>query len=191
MNATALMTAWIVFSGLYLTMTQFAFHRLPSRELQEVGARQHRRSLSLSEHLRGIFTAEQLSILAAGLAATFTILIAQSGEFRNSAPLIVLGLLTVACAWGLMVTSFALQYMRMHAAGEPMDFPLHEEPIFSDYMTLSVLTSTLLGHDVKFRSSRGWKVQRRHTMLSFGFNTVILAMTISLLFGGLGTSGTS
>ena len=103
--------------------------------------------------------------------------------------MIVLGLLTVACAWGLKVTSFALQYMRMHAVGEPIDFPLDEQPVFSDYITLAVLTSTLHGHNVEFRSSRGWKVQRRHTMLAFGFNTIILAMTISLLFGGLGSSG--
>ncbi|MDO5493267.1 MAG: DUF1345 domain-containing protein [Nesterenkonia sp.] len=188
-EAAVLMVAWIAFAGLYLLLTHTAFHRLSAGELHAVGARQHRRKLSLGDQLKGVLTAEQLTVAAAGAAAMFAILIAQSGQFRNSAPLIVLGLLTVACAWGLMVTSFALQYMRMHAAGEPMDFPLHEEPVFSDYMTLSVLTSTLLGHDVQFRSSRGWKVQRRHTMLSFGFNTVILAMTISLLFGGLGSGG--
>lgn len=188
-EAAVLMVAWIVFSACYLGMTHAAFHHLPSRALHEVGARQHRPRLTLLDHLKGVVTAEQFTVFAAGLAATFSILIANTGEFRSSAPLIVLGLVTVACAWGLMVTSFALQYMRMHAAGEPMDFPLHEDPVFSDYMTLSVLTSTLLGHNVEFRSSRGWKIQRRHTMLSFAFNTVILAMTISVLFGGLGSTG--
>ena len=188
-EAAVLMIAWITFAGFYLGMTHIAFSHLPHSALHTVAARQYQRKISLLDQLKGAFTAEQLTIGAAGMAALFSILIAQSGEFRNSAPMIVLGLLTVACAWGLKVTSFALQYMRMHAVGEPIDFPLDEQPVFSDYITLAVLTSTLHGHNVEFRSSRGWKVQRRHTMLAFGFNTIILAMTISLLFGGLGSSG--
>lgn len=90
-----------------------------------------------------------------------------------------------------MVYSFALTYMRVDA-GSPADTDskmiFHGEPPteFADYLTLAVLASTMAATiSATIRSRRAWRVIRTNVVLAFVFNSVIIAMMVSLLFGGL------
>lgn len=92
-----------------------------------------------------------------------------------------------------MVYAFALQYLRLDA-GRRADGERHlvvdveGDPQFGDYLTLAVLLSamaaTVSGH---LRSRAAWTLARTHVLLAFAFNSVVVAMMVSLLFGGLGS----
>ena len=91
----------------------------------------------------------------------------------------LLGLLTVAGSWGLMVYAFAEKYLDLHLRGEHIDLP-DAAPEFGDFLSHSVAVSTMSGVRSDSRVTRS--AVRSHTLVAFGFNTVIVAMTVSLLF---------
>jgi uncharacterized membrane protein len=64
---------------------------------------------------------------------------------------------------------------------------LEGEPPFADYLTLAVLMSaTAATVSAQIRSREAWSLVRVHVLLAFTFNSVVVAMMVSLLFGGLG-----
>jgi len=101
--------------------------------------------------------------------------------FQDHLWLPVLGLFTVAGSWGLMVVAYAEQYLRLHLQGEDMDLPGDEGAVeFGDLLSISVAVSTMVG--TRTTSRRVRTAVRSHTLVAFAFNTVIVAMTLSLLF---------
>jgi uncharacterized membrane protein len=120
------------------------------------------------------------------LASLLVLTIAQTECARESGWILLLGLAAVAGSWALMVYSFAIRYVRLDATGARFGFDLDGEPRFRDYLTMSVLTSTLAGANVRCRTSEAWSALRTHSLPAFVFNTIIVAMTISLLMGGIG-----
>ncbi|WP_254668911.1 DUF1345 domain-containing protein [Brevibacterium sp. CS2] len=58
--------------------------------------------------------------------------------------------------------------------------------MFGDHLTMAFTMSTMASTlGARIRTRTGWRAAREHTALAFVFNTVIVAMTVSLLFGGL------
>lgn len=59
-------------------------------------------------------------------------------------------------------------------------------PRFADYLTLAVLLSTMAATvSARVRSRKAWTLVRINVVFAFAFNSVIVAMMVSLLFGGL------
>ena len=119
-----------------------------------------------------------------------TLIVAQSPVYREDWLYIVLGLATVASSWALMVYSFALEYLRLElAAGD--DEPhvvlgVQGSPQFTDFLTFAVLLSTMAATvSADVRSRKAWTLVRVNVLFAFAFNSVIVAMMVSLLFGGL------
>lgn len=64
---------------------------------------------------------------------------------------------------------------------------LEGDPRFTDYLTLAILLSAMAATvSAQIRSREAWGVVRAHVVLAFTFNSVVVAMMVSLLFGGLG-----
>lgn len=54
------------------------------------------------------------------------------------------------------------------------------------YLTLAVLLPTMAATvSAKIRSRKAWTLVRVNVIFAFAFNSVIVAMMVSLLFGGL------
>ncbi|PPG99768.1 hypothetical protein C5C33_17735 [Rathayibacter sp. AY1H3] len=65
-------------------------------------------------------------------------------------------------------------------------FAFEEAPHLSDYATLALLLSTMAATvSAEIRSREGWRLVRANVVIAFAFDSVIIAMTVSLLFGGL------
>ncbi|WP_424465343.1 DUF1345 domain-containing protein [Pseudoclavibacter helvolus] len=65
-------------------------------------------------------------------------------------------------------------------------FPFPDAPRFGDYLTLAALMSTMAATvSAEITSRRGWRIARSNVVLAFAFNSVIVAMMVSVLFGGL------
>jgi uncharacterized membrane protein len=104
---------------------------------------------------------------------------------------ILMSLVAVICSWALVHTVFGLRYAHIyygdpdgpggpkpHAGG--LDFPGNREPDYMDFAYFSfVIGMTFQVSDVVITSRDFRKLVLLHGMLSFGFNTVILALTIN------------
>ena len=104
---------------------------------------------------------------------------------------LLMSLVAIICSWALVHTVFGLRYAhtyygdpdgptgpKPHAGG--LDFPGDREPDYMDFAYFSfVIGMTFQVSDVVITSRDFRKLVLVHAMLSFGFNTVILALTIN------------
>jgi uncharacterized membrane protein len=107
-------------------------------------------------------------------------------------------LVAVICSWMLVHTVFGLRYAhtyygdpdgpdgpRSHAGG--LEFPGDREPDYLDFAYFSfVIGMTFQVSDVVITSRDFRKLALVHGMLSFGFNTVILALALNTVSSVLG-----
>lgn len=104
---------------------------------------------------------------------------------------VILCVLTVVLAWSLVNTVFALKYARMYYAGGDggIDFGQGEPPAYSDFaylaftvgMSFSVADTQLVTTPIR-------KVGLGHSLLSYLFGTVVIAVAVNLVTN-LGQSG--
>ena len=103
-------------------------------------------------------------------------------------PIAIAGMLF---SWFLIHTTFALRYAHIyyghhetkpntHAGG--LEFPEDEQPDYLDFAYFSfVLGMTFQVSDVQITSKRFRKMAMFHGLISFGFNTIMIALTINLM----------
>ncbi|WP_161972369.1 DUF1345 domain-containing protein [Glaciihabitans arcticus] len=186
---TAYLVLWPVYTAIYATWSTFVYSRLDGELLKRVTVADESAERSPIQRFLGVTGATNTTISAAVAAVAITIVVAQQPEFRSDAIYVGLALLTVASSWVLMVFSFAQSYLRLGAGvhDEPhLKFHFPEAARFSDYLTLAVLLSTMAATVPADISSRtAWRVVRSNVIIAFVFNSVIIAMMVSLLFGRL------
>ena len=87
-----------------------------------------------------------------------------------------------------MVFSFAQSYLRLGAGerqGAHFRFLFPDMPRFGDYVDLALMLSSSAATVSAEATSRvAWRVVRANVVIAFVFNSVIIAMMVSLLFGG-------
>ncbi len=180
----------VVTSVVYLVWTHLLFTRTPHEIASRIAAAQHRKRSSVLARLLGLNQqdAGSLSLSSAALAiivAIATILVG-GGTEGIWLPLIVLA--TAATSWATMVYSFALQYYRLHSGGERISFDIDEDPEFTDFVSMSVMVSSVGALSAGTpRTRASLKAVRTHTYIAFIFNALVVAMTVSIL-GSLITS---
>ncbi|WP_022884640.1 DUF1345 domain-containing protein [Glaciibacter superstes] len=182
---------WPTFGGIYLIWTHVVYSNQGPRSLGSHARRERELQRRWWSWLAGYGGASGWTLAAAFVAVLVTVLIAQNALYRSDPLYVALGLLSVATSWALMVYSFALQYLRLESSGsdgeiEHITMDLEGDPRFSDYLTLAVLLSTMAATvSAKIRTRKAWSLVRTHVLFAFTFNSVIVAMVVSLLFGGL------
>jgi len=103
---------------------------------------------------------------------------------------VTLSILAVVAAWSLMQTVFALRYahiyygdsddLNKHAGG--LKFPGHDAPDYLDFAYFAfVIGMTCQVSDVGISSKPLRKLALLQGVLSFGFNTIILALAINTI----------
>lgn len=184
------LVAWPVFVATYLLWTHVLYVRQGPRALKATSQRERRALRRWWVRFFGYGGATNWALIGAVIAVALTVVVAQNPVFRDDGAFILLGLLTVASSWALMVYSFALEYLRLATDPEGPDphieLAIEADPHFSDYLTLAILVSTMAATvSATIRSARAWKLIRLNVLFAFTFNSVIVAMMVSLLFGGL------
>lgn len=190
-SVTTVVIIYPVYCALYVTWGIMSYVSKDADRLREIGVQEQRASTRWWNRIAGMSGTANITITAAITAVVVTVIIAQTPEFRGQSAYLVLGLLTVASSWVLVVYSFAQSYMRIAAQDgkeTAIRFPFSEDPQFGDYVTLAVLVSTMAATvSAEFTSRAGWRLVRANVVVAFSFNSVIIAMMVSLLFGGLGS----
>jgi uncharacterized membrane protein len=131
------------------------------------------------------------AILAATMSAAVLSLVAIFGQLAaakgtpHAGAAAILAAVTVLLSWGFVHLIFAQHYAHEFYGGDcGLDFPGTEEPDYGDFLYFSfVIGMTFQVSDVATRSPATRRLVLIHSLLSFLFNTAILALGINLVAG--------
>jgi uncharacterized membrane protein len=143
----------------------------------------------------GVFVIAVVSSLVSLIAAIFVLRGKKDLVQANLIGLLdTLAVLAVVCAWVMTHTAYALRYARLYyspkngEAREGLKFPGNEPPNDLDFAYFSfVLGMAYQVSDVSITCKRIRRTVLWHSLQSFLYNTVILALSLNLLFGLFGT----
>lgn len=177
---------WDAFAVVYTVLTVVAFRGAGPDELAVLTRRKRqsgtvRRMLSAGD---GPSTAVTLAFVALAGAALLPRLELFTGESNETALGIAL-VITVVTAWIIVVLSYAVFYARRNIEEPGLDFPGNRPTHgWIDYVYFSVSVATTLGTtDVLVTTARMRRTVLAHCVLTFIFNTVIIALLIAALTG--------
>ncbi|MFD2570127.1 DUF1345 domain-containing protein [Spirosoma soli] len=134
-------------------------------------------------------------VVGAAVASLFAVIALLDGMGKTDRLAhILLAVLAVACAWGLVHTVFTIRYAHLYYGNQSdpakrpggLDFPHEPEPDYLDFAYFSfVIGMTSQVSDVAIGSRPIRRTALAHGVVSFVFNTIIIALTISSLSGAL------
>jgi uncharacterized membrane protein len=144
---------------------------------------------------RGMILGLVLVAAAASLAATgIELSMAKSDHGLSKSLRVVLAFLTVTLSWFVVQLVFALHYAHEYYTAEPsrppdqirggLKFPEGGKPDYWDFLHFSVIIGVAAQTaDVSFDSRTLRRIGTVHSLVSYAFNTVVVALTINLLAG--------
>ena len=138
-----------------------------------------------------------LFVLGAALASLFVVLLLLKStkelsglELRSH---ILMSIASVACSWIMVHTLFVFRYAHLYYGdpekkgekyAEGLQFPEEKEPDYLDFCYFSfVIGMTFQVSDVEISSRRIRRLALLHSIIAFGFNTVIVALSINIISG--------
>ena len=132
------------------------------------------------------FLTETVVILASVLSLLTVVLLLFNTGSSPLHPVVrtIVGIGTVAMAWIVVHTVFALRYARMYYA-EPeggIDFNSPEQPCYADFAYVSFgIGMAFQIADTNVRTTEIRRAVLKHALLSYLFATLILAVTVNLI----------
>lgn len=187
---TSLVITWIVYSFVMLVLywsTILTTHPLEMKKMAKM--QDSNRTL--------IF----LFVLAAALASLFVVVLLLSSTKQLSglelSLHVFLSVAAVVCSWALVHTIFVFRYAHLYYENAPavkdkaaskytegLEFPEEKEPDYLDFTYFSfVIGMTFQVSDVEISSKRIRRLALMHSLVSFAFNTVIVALSINIISG--------
>lgn len=180
------MVTWIAYSLTYLILAWISILFSHPKEIQKTASTQ-----DTSRTLIFIF------IVTASLVSLFVVLLLlKSTKSFSQQELLIYGTLTflsVICAWWTVHTVFAFRYAHLFysLAGTGvhkdefiggLEFPKEPEPDYLDFVYFSfIIGMTFQVSDVEITSRRIRRIVWIHGLISFVFNTVIVALSINII----------
>jgi uncharacterized membrane protein len=182
---TSAIVVWDSFASFGILLAWLAIAITPQKRL-----RAHARAQDLSRLF--IFAFVVTAACVALLAVAVLIRIHRSeGHPHVSVPLL-LALATVALSWMLLHTVYSLHYAHVYygdsdedaETDQGLEFPGDQPPDYLDFAYFSfVIGMTCQVSDVQVTSKRMRRLTLMHGIISFGFNTFILALLINTVSG--------
>ena len=138
-----------------------------------------------------VLIAAATSLLAVGLELS----LAKDAKGMEKELRVALALVTVALSWFTTQLIFALHYAHAYYAPDKttpeeddviggLNFPGGEEPDNWDFLHFAVVIGVASQTaDISFTAKRLRRIGTVHSLISFAFNTAVLALTINLLAG--------
>jgi uncharacterized membrane protein len=123
--------------------------------------------------------AVQWSIIAIASVVALTL----SPELLDNPWVIGLAALVVASSWLVTVVAYAVHYARVTATAGGLEFPGKDGTVFWDCVYLALQVQTTFGaSDVTLSTTLARRIVTGQTLVAFAFNTVIIALLISVIF---------
>lgn len=166
--------------------------------MSDCGVARMQARAAIQDEGRGLFLG--LSLVAAA-AAVMTIgvelSLAKSEHGLLKVMRVLLAFATMALSWMFVHIIFALHYAHEYYAPDPkeigetddglrggLNFPGEQDPDYWDFLHFAVIIGVASQTaDIEFTSRTQRRIGTIHGLVSFVFNTVVLALTINLLAG--------
>jgi uncharacterized membrane protein len=129
-----------------------------------------------------LLTAAVVSLVAVG----YVLVRASSAHGLAKALHVAFGVASVMSSWAVVHTVYALRYARTYYTGADGGVDFHESarPAFSDFAYLAFTVGmTFQVSDTELNSREFRATVLRHSLLSYLFGTVIVALTINIVAG--------
>ncbi|QOR69940.1 DUF1345 domain-containing protein [Ruania alkalisoli] len=190
--AVAAVVAWTIFTFVHLVLTRVAYGRLAEADLRVALVRDDRagqdsRWLRLRHQLWDRWwrtDAPSWSVQVSVLALVVVAMIIAVPALRESQPLLMCALAMVAGSWANVVVMYAVHYARLDLRLAGLEFAGSDPRVFSDYAYLALtIQATFATSDVVVTTAAMRRTVMVQTGLAFVFNTVIIALIVSLLLG--------
>ncbi len=180
---TSILVAWSVFSFGMIVLSWITFFTVANIDL-------YMESRQEDESGPVIFSIVLLSVCIS-LAGILIVMRSTDGSLVLRGLHQAISLLSVALSWVLLHTIFTLHYARLYYADDPtgkakqaggLAFPDEEKPDYLDFAYFSfVIGMTFQVSDVEISAKHLRRLALLHSFISFVFNTIIVALTISVL----------
>lgn len=130
-------------------------------------------------------------ILTAGAAlASLAAIVVEIGASARGTPQIALAVATITLSWAMVHTSFALHYAHDYYRGRTpggLKFPDEDKPDYWDFVYFSfVIGMTAQVSDVAITARGIRRTATAHGIVSFVFNTALLALMVNIAASALG-----
>ncbi|MBV8093353.1 MAG: DUF1345 domain-containing protein [Acetobacteraceae bacterium] len=182
---TRAILAWDIGVTVFLMLVGIMFAREPLSRIQQDAAQQK----------EGEWTIFWLTL--AGIIFSFAVIINDFSGIKDlprTEKELHIGLVagTLLLSWFMTQTSFALRYAHEYYEVGPgqaeiergLQFPEEDRPDYLDFMYFAlVLGMTFQVSDVQITSRKFRRVAAVHGLISFLFNTIIVALTVNLAAG--------
>lgn len=120
------------------------------------------------------------------LAISALVLIATSRADSGNPLIVATGIAVVVSSMLLIIVSYAVRYAREDATAGGAGFPGDSPRRFADYVYFAAQVSTTFGgSDVELTTTAMRKLVTGHSLVSFAFNTVIVALLVSVLLNAV------
>ncbi|WP_216849024.1 DUF1345 domain-containing protein [Pedobacter sp. L105] len=136
-------------------------------------------------------------VLTAALVSLFVVILLLRADQHLKGNMltlhVLLSVVAVICSWTLVHTIFIFKYAHIYYEAdtedvtpsdylEGLDFPQEKEPDYLDFAYFSfVIGMTFQVSDVVINSKRIRHLALAHSLVSFAFNTVIVALSINII----------
>lgn len=185
---TALLCAWVAYCGTYLGLVAHLAWRLDADDT-------HRRARWEDPGAAMLFVLVTLAACACLVAVGMALQVGSTLAPWPRAAHLLLMALSLAGAWLLIQVVFALHYARRYyLPAEPnegpaqgLEFPGGQAPDYLDFFYFSaVVGMTSQVSDVTVNSRDMRRLTLLHSLLSFAFNLIVLALAVNAMAGSLG-----
>lgn len=182
---TALLSGWAAFSLTHWWLCRAAYQDASGAVLRDrllADPAHTPRTRWLARLLLGSTSSHSFAANAAGMALLGVIVLVLYPDLRRDASLLLLGVALVVTSWLDMAMAYAVQYARMDLTEGGLAWQGEREQRLSDYEYFaSSVQSTLGTTDVALTTSTMRTAVRRHGLIAFTFNSVIVALLVSLV----------
>jgi uncharacterized membrane protein len=183
---TLILFTWISFALSIIIMDWIIIITSHPREVRKIA--------KLQDSSRILILLFVLAASVASVGAIVLLLKSAKGHAANADKHILLAICAVIASWWLVHTIFTLLYAHLYYDTDTddgkrlevggLDFPGKEEPDYLDFVYFSfVIGMTFQVSDVTITERKIRRFTLIHALLSFGFNTVILALSINVISG--------
>ena len=139
-----------------------------------------------AEEDEGIMLVLLLALFAVGFSIVGIFILLNQGKRPDGVPL-VLALAAAPLGWFMLHTMAAFHYVDLYyfdckekGAGSPLEFPGTKEPDLWDFLYFSfVIGMTAQVSDVQVCNGKMLRAVSGHSIVSFFFNTVLIAMAVN------------
>ncbi|WP_295795429.1 DUF1345 domain-containing protein [Mucilaginibacter sp.] len=181
-----ILSVWIAFASTIIVLDWIVILWAHPREIRKIA--------SLEDSSRYILFLFVISASVMSLGAILFLLISsKGGSSAEVSGHVILAMSAVVISWWLVHTIYSLRYAHLYYSTNPEDnkkpmgglmFPNEEEPDYLDFVYFSfVLGMTFQVSDVEISSRIIRRIAWAHGLISFAFNTAIVALSINVISG--------